>query len=480
MNRDLQRIWHPFTQARTAPAPLMVRKGFGACLELENGQVILDMISSWWVNLHGHGHPDIARAIYEQALELEQVIFAGFTHEPAEQFAQKLIALLNEPAAAAASRELVRAGTASAGHTSEQVGEQSALLEKFRDSVGQQKIATSGKEPLAHVFYSDNGSTAVEVALKMAFQYWRNSGQPDRTRFICFDGSYHGDTVGAMSVGGDSPFWEMFKPIMFPVSVAPFAATFEQDRNVEDSEMTALRRLRQILEEDCDKFAAIIIEPLVQGAGGMRMCRQSFLSAVCAVAREFDVLVIFDEVMTGFGRTGDYFACTKTNLSPDILCVSKGISGGFLPLSATVCTSRIYDAFLSEDWRKMLVHGHSYTANPLALAAANASLTLLRQNSSRFQQMELTHRRLSEKYLAGNPNLTKPRFSGTIFAVDVDTERGGYYDAIGPRLRDWFLREGFLIRPLGNTVYLLPPYCITDDQLEAAYDAIARGVTSCL
>ena len=471
MTSELHRVWHPFTQTKTAPPPLKVLRGSGSRLELEDGRHLIDMISSWWVNLHGHGHPEIAEAIYRQALNLEQVIFAGFTHEPAEEFAKELLAAGNGESAIC-DDTLISQAVCSEGAAImpavEAIDVSRTSPVAFADLSGCATRATG----FQHVFYSDNGSTAVEVALKMAFQYWRNRGRNEKSGFVCFEGGYHGDTVGAMSVGGSSPFWGPFKSLMFSVQTVPFAHTFENDPDVSGKEEAALTRLRNVLQLDGDRLAAIIIEPLIQGAGGMRMCRSQFLARLRDLACEFDVLLIFDEVMTGFGRTGDWFASSKAQVYPDILCLSKGITGGFLPLSATLCGAHIYDEFLSEDWAKMLLHGHSYTANPLSLAAARMSLKLLRQNRRGFIDMEARHRHLSERYLVGHPQLVRYRHCGTVFAVDVDSSNHGYFNEIGPRLREEFLRQGLLIRPLGNTIYLLPPYCVTDDELELAFRAI--------
>lgn len=407
-------------------------------MQLEDGRQVIDMISSWWVNLHGHAHPEIAESIYRQALELEQVIFAGFTHEPAEEFAAELLDVINS------------------------------------------NLASTDKNsgPFGHVFYSDNGSTAVEVSLKMAFQYWRNIDRPEKTGFVCFEGGYHGDTVGAMSIGGASPFWGQFKPLMFDVKTVPYATTFDGDANAERVEAGAIQALRTVLEESHHHLAAIIVEPLIQGAGGMKMCRPSFLSQMRTLADQFEVLLIFDEVMTGFGRTGDWFASTKSKTVPDILCVSKGITGGFLPLSATVCSAQIYDAFLSQDWTKMLMHGHSYTANPLALAAARTSLQILKRDRRTFMDMEQSHRRFHDEYLASNEMLKRARFCGTVFAVDLESNADGYFNEVGPWMRQQFLNRGLLVRPLGNTIYLLPPYCVTDDELRCAYQAIGEITVS--
>lgn len=430
--------------------------GKGTRLQLEDGRQVIDMISSWWVNLHGHAHPEIAESIYRQALQLEQVIFAGFTHEPAEEFAAELLDVINS-------------NLASTDKNSHPINRmRMAALQ----GSGESGINTSG--PFGHVFYSDNGSTAVEVALKMAFQYWRNIDQPEKTGFVCFEGGYHGDTVGAMSIGGASPFWGQFKPLMFDVKTVPYATSFDGDADAERVEADAIQALRRVLEESHQHLAAIIVEPLIQGAGGMKMCRPSFLSQMRTLADQFEVLLIFDEVMTGFGRTGDWFASTKSKTVPDILCVSKGITGGFLPLSATVCSAQIYDAFLSQDWTKMLMHGHSYTANPLALAAARTSLQILKRERRRFMDMEQSHRRFHDEYLASNDMLKRARFCGTVFAVDLESKADGYFNEVGPWMRQELLNRGLLVRPLGNTIYLLPPYCVTDDELQCAYKAIGE------
>lgn len=422
-------IWHPFTQAQTAPPPLEVVSGSGSYLTLADGRKILDCISSWWVNLHGHSHPDIARAIYEQAQKLEHVIFAGFTHQPAMALSQALL---------------------------------SELPPHF-----------------FRVFFSDNGSTAVEVALKMAFQYWRNHGCTTRNAFIAFDGGYHGDTVGAMSAGRGSPFWNHFNPLLFHVDTVSYPETFDADKDVEVREAQALLQLAELIDKNPLGYAGIIIEPLVQGAAGMRMCRPEFLQALQKFARANQLLLIYDEVMTGFGRTGDLFACAKSSTQPDIITLSKGITGGFLPLSVTICTENIYNAFLSSTGDRTFYHGHSYTANPLACAAALASHKLLHENQSAFRNMEAEHRRLAEQYLSGSKHLERLRYCGTIFAADVVTgDATNYFNEVGPELRKRFLAAGFLIRPLGNTIYLMPPYCTSTDELASIYQTIRTVVDS--
>ena len=320
-------IWYPYTQAKTAPDPIEVKSAQGLWLELADGRKIADCISSWWVNLHGHAHPEIVAAISRQAAQLEHVIFAGFTHEPAQALASRLVARL--PA------------------------------------------------NLTRVFYSDNGSTAVEVALKMAYQYWVNTGA-DRSRFMSFEGAYHGDMFGTMAVGTRSIFSDVFKDLLFEVDFCPYPDTYDGDLDILEKEANCLKLIRQNLSLYPNDYAGIIIEPLVQGVAGMRICRPSFLQQLRELATEFDTFLIFDEVMTGFGRTGADFACNKAQVQPDLICLSKGITGGFLPLAVTVATERIYDSFYSDDPTKTLYHGHSYTANPLGCAAALASLDLLK------------------------------------------------------------------------------------------------------
>lgn len=412
-------LWHPYTQAKTAPEPLKVKSAQGAWLELEDNSRLLDCISSWWVTLHGHAQPEIAQAIYQQAKQLEQVIFAGFTHDPAEQLATALIEIL--PA------------------------------------------------PLNRVFFSDNGSTAVEVALKMAYQYWQNQGK-SRHKFLAFEGGYHGDTVGTMSASARSLFSRVFADLLFEVEFVPFPATFWGDPDVEQREAAAIEAIEQKLRSN--EYAAMIIEPLVQGAGGMRMCRPQFLQKVRQTTQDWATLLIADEVMTGFGRTGDWFACRKAAIAPDLICLSKGLTGGFLPMSVTICTEAIYDAFYSDDPIKTLYHGHSYTANPLGCAAAIASLNLLKQNPSAFKDMEAKHQQHLSAW-QDDRRVEKLRVMGTIAALDIVTDdRSGYLNQIGLQVRQQAIEHQLLLRPLGNVLYLMPPYCITDEELAFIYTGI--------
>ncbi|HET8701253.1 MAG TPA: adenosylmethionine--8-amino-7-oxononanoate transaminase, partial [Nitrococcus sp.] len=383
---------------------------------------LLDLISSWWVNVLGHARPEIAEAIYRQSKRLEHVIFAGFTHEPAETLAAKLAARL------------------------------------------------PGR--LNRVFYSDDGSTAMEVAIKQAWQYWANLGE-QRESFICFDHAYHGDTFGAMSISARSVFTDVFSKLLFQVAHAPYPATWRGDGEIQEKEAAALRRISELLEQHPKRYAAIIIEPLIQGAGGMRMCRVEFLQALRRLSREHNTLLIFDEVMTGFGRTGDWFACRRAGVEPDVIALAKGLTGGFLPLAVTVCSDAIYEAFSSSDPAKTLFHGHSYTANPLGCAAGVAAMELLEQNEAWFKSLEQEHSRHLAK-LEGHPKLDKIRVMGTIAAMDIKTaDRPGYLNQVSATIKREAFDRGLLLRPLGNVLYLMPPYCITRDELEWAYQGIA-------
>ncbi|MEB3162909.1 MAG: adenosylmethionine--8-amino-7-oxononanoate transaminase [Prochlorothrix sp.] len=411
-------LWHPFTQAKTAPPPLKVKAAQGVWLELATGQQLLDCISSWWVNTHGHSHPHIAQAIAHQAQTLEHVIFAGFTHDPAEQLAEKLV----------------------------------------------QKLPGD----LSRVFFSDNGSTAVEVALKIAYQYWQNQGQP-RSTFLAFEGAYHGDTFGAMAVGERCLFTAAFNDLMFGVEFAPLPQIWWGKDAIEAEEQGILAEITAKFQREPQKYAALILEPLVQGAGGMRMCRPEFLQQLVQVCRSAGVLVILDEVMTGFGRTGDWFACQRAAVEPDLICLSKGITGGFLPLAVTVATEHLYQAFYSDDPNHTLYHGHSYTANPLGCAAAIAGWDLMEHHEPRFMGLEQQHTRHLQA-LQEIPGVSRCRVMGTIAALDWVSDRSGYLSDWGLQVRQKAQERGLLLRPLGNVLYLLPPYCITDEELAWVYE----------
>ncbi len=431
VEKDRLHIWHPFTQAGIAPDPVPISTARGAVLYAEDGREYLDLISSWWVNLHGHAHPKIAAAVAAQAANLEQVLFAGFTHAPAVELAERV--------------------------TSHLPGD------------------------LERVFFSDDGSTAVEVALKLAHQYWRNHGQPQRVRYLAFEGAYHGDTVGAMSAGSSMGLFDHWRSLLFEVTTMPYPATWDGDENVDSREAECLAALDVYLCKHGDETAAMIVEPLVQGAAGMRMCRPAFLKKLGQRLADAEVLLIFDEVMTGFGRTGEMFACIKAGLTPDMICLSKGLTGGFLAMSMTVCRERIYQCFLGDTLDKAFAHGHSFTANPLGCAAGIASLDLMEEEATRerIKAIEVLHRERIAR-LADHPRITRRRVSGTIAAFDVKCEDHGYASSVGPELKTYFMDHGLLIRPLGNVVYLLPPYCIDDNQLHRAYDVIERAIDEVL
>src|SRR5216683_1517433 len=319
-------LWHPFTQEGVDPPPLSIRRAKGVFIETQDGRQILDAISSWWVNLHGHSHPAIAEVVAEQAARLEHVLFAGFSHEPAEELASRLGKIV--------------------------------------------------PEPLRHIFFSDDGSTAVEVALKLAVQYWRNCGQPGKYRIIALENAYHGDTVGAMSVSDDSPFTSAFESLRLPVLRvhSAYCAHCPVGLKRATCHIECLGKLEQLLADRGHEIAAVIVEPLLQGAGGMIVHPEEFLSGIRSITAAHDVLLIADEVLTGFGRTGRMFACERAGVAPDLMCVAKGLTGGFLPLAATLTNDRVYDAFTGGGRARAFFHGHSYTANPIACAAANANL----------------------------------------------------------------------------------------------------------
>jgi adenosylmethionine---8-amino-7-oxononanoate aminotransferase len=418
-------LWHPFTQEGVDPPPLSIRSGKGVFIETQDGRQILDAISSWWVNIHGHSHPAIAQAVAEQAARLEHVLFAGFSHEPAEELAARL-----------------------------------------------GKVVPA---PLRHVFFSDDGSTAVEVALKLALQFWKNSGWPKKQKIIALENAYHGDTVGAMSVSDDSPFTAAFDSLRIPVlrTHSAYCAHCPVGLTRATCQIECLNKLERLLSEQGDEIALVIVEPLLQGAGGMIVHPEEFLSGVRRLTAAHDVLLIADEVLTGFGRTGRMFACERAAIVPDLMCVAKGLTGGFLPLAATFATDRIHDAFTGGDRARVFFHGHSYTANPIACAAANASLRIFESEPvfERIAAIEKVHAARLPAF-APHPSVADVRHIGTVAAIELKVPDAGYLSSLRPRLYKYFLSRGVLLRPLGNVVYILPPYVITPDQLNFVYDVI--------
>jgi adenosylmethionine-8-amino-7-oxononanoate aminotransferase len=418
-------LWHPFTQEGIDPPALSIRGGKGVFIETRDGRQILDAISSWWVNLHGHSHPAIAEAIAAQAARLEHVLFAGFSHEPAEELAARL-----------------------------------------------GKIVPA---PLRHVFFSDDGSTAVEVALKLALQYWTNCGRPKKRRIVALENAYHGDTMGAMSVSDDSPFTAAFDSLRIPVLRTHSASCAHCPVGLTRAacHIECLDKLERLLRAQGDEIAVVIVEPLLQGAGGMIVHPEEFLSGVRRLTAAHDVLLIADEVLTGFGRTGRMFACERAAVVPDLMCVAKGLTGGFLPLAATFATDRVHDAFTGGDRARAFFHGHSYTANPIACAAANASLQIFESEPvfERIAAIEKVHAARLPAF-AAHPTVADTRHIGTVAAIELKVPDAGYLSSLRPRLYEFFLKRGVLLRPLGNVVYILPPYVITPEQLNFVYDAI--------
>ena len=414
VERDRSCIWHPFTQMQTARPPIPLVKGQGLYLYSEDGKRYMDGISSWWVNLHGHAHPYIIEKIREQAGILEHAIFADFTHAPAVDLATRLLEIL--------------------------------------------------PKTMSKVFYSDNGSTAVEAAIKIALQYWYNkNAKTSKTRVICFKNSYHGDTFGAMSAAGRNNFNRPFWKHLFEVDAI--------DVPIKGREDLTLSQLKLVLEKN--ESACFIFEPLVLGSGGMIMYPAEILDRLIRTCKEHGVLTIADEVMTGFGRTGTLFACNQFHETPDIMCLSKGITGGFLPLGATICTEEIHNAFLGEHLHQAFLHGHSYTANPLACCSALASLDLLLDESCTTQRQMIAERHKSFCYTwSTHPKLTRCESLGTILALEYKVESTSYFQPIRDQLYRFFLDKGILLRPLGNVLYVLPPYCIRSEELSYIYEQI--------
>lgn len=407
---DQAHLWHPYTQHQGMALPLPITRSQGAWLYESNGRPVLDAISSWWVTTHGHCNPHIANAIAKQARTLDHVMFAGFTHEPAVELGAALIARM--------------------------------------------------PRGLARVFFSDNGSTAVEVAIKMSLQAFANSGTP-RKLVAALEHAYHGDTFGAMAASGRGLFTTPFDPLLFEVARLP-----------DPSEGDTLRALDQLIDARGHELAAVIVEPLLLGAGGMRVWDERVLQGIRERTRAAGVHLIADEVLTGFGRTGPMWACERADVSPDIMCLSKGLTGGFLPLGATVATERIFDAFLGDRTRTFF-HGHSYTANPIACAAARAALELHNEDSEdariALEVAQATHLAA----LTGHPLVRATRQIGTVAAVELGGTPG-YLSEIGRELSAFAIESGVLLRPLGNVAYVLPPYCISGDELSRVYEVLAR------
>lgn len=415
IKRDRQVVWHPYTQAGFGIDPLPVVRAEGSRLILEDGREILDGISSWWCCLHGHGHPVLSRAANEQFQRLDHVLFAGVTHEPAVQLAERLC---------------------------------SVVPHRFQ-----------------RVFYSDNGSTAVEVAIKLAVQTWLNRGER-RPRIVALEGAYHGDTFGAMAAGARSVFSAPFEDLLFSVERLSIDGT--------DEDLSRCEALCAAGDVSC-----FIFEPLVQGAGGMRFVAPEVLDAYCERFKAAGVFCIADEVMTGFGRTGALFASSELRIAPDLVCLSKGITSGTLPLAVTMCREDLYQEFISPDHSRTFFHGHTFTANPIACAVALASLDLTLSDESRRARDRIAegHARCVDA-LWECEGVRDARCLGTILACDVVTDTGGYTSMMAHDIREFFLEQGVLLRPLGNVIYFMPPYSFTEDELTQVYTAIEELCSS--
>lgn len=412
---DEKNIWHPFTHLKYSETPINIIRSEGSYYFDEQGKKYIDGIASWWVNLHGHSHPYIAEKVAEQLKTNAHSIFSGFTHPGAIELSERLLKHLP-------------------GNFSK-------------------------------VFFSDDGSTAVEVALKMALQYWNNKNE-SRIKIIAFEDAYHGDTFGGMSVGARNVFTTAFSPLLFDVLRLPLP----NENN--------FKEVKQKLREYVEKYnvSAFIFEPLVLGAGGMLMYEAKYLDELIADCKKNNVICVADEVMTGFGRTGKFFATDHLQNKPDIICLSKGITGGVMPLGVSVCTEFIYNAYLTDDRNKTFFHGHSYTANPTACAAALASMDLMEESGTwdNIERIGNMHIAFAAK-LRMDSKIISVRNLGTILAIEIRTpEKSGYMNTLAERISAWFVRKGIILRPLGNVLYILPPYCISDADLDHIYDSILQ------
>jgi adenosylmethionine-8-amino-7-oxononanoate aminotransferase len=435
--RDLRVVWHPCTQMKdheTQP-PIAVRRGEGAWLEDFAGRRYLDAVSSWWVNLFGHANPRINAAICAQLDRLEHVIFAGFTHEPAVRLCENLVALT--------------------------------------------------PSNLTRCFLADNGSAAVEVALKMSFHYWRNVGRARKTRFITLANSYHGETLGALAVGNVDLYKDLYKPLLMDVFVAPSPDCYHRDpgESWQDYSLRQFAAMESLLDEHADEVAAVIVEPLVQCAGGMRMYHPVYLARLREACDRHGVHLIADEIAVGFGRTGTLFACEQAGIAPDFLCVSKGLTGGYLPLSAVLTTENVYAAFY-DDYARLtaFLHSHSYTGNPLACAAALATLDIfvaddvIATNRGKADYLGARARRLAE-----HAHVTEVRQCGMIVAVEFaknarTREPYPWAERRGRRINQYALEHGVLLRPIGDVVYFMPPYIVTESEIDLMVRVAAEGI----
>lgn len=417
MEKALDLSWHPFTSLASQGHEIKVKKAKGAYLYTEQGK-IFDAISSWWVNIHGHSHPYLLKNMQEQYKRFDHVMFAGFTHDPAIALSQRLLKLLNDY--------------------------------------------------YKRVFYSDNGSTAVEVSIKMAMQYWYNLGDKKRKYILSFKEAYHGDTFGAMSVSDSGTFTDPFSSYMFQTIKITPPMLGQEEKSFDE--------LNKILKKNKDKISFFIFEPLVQGTAGMKMHSKKGLDEILRILKSQNILTIADEVMTGFGRTGRLFATDYLKNKPNIICFSKAITGGVLPLGVTLMDQQVLDAFQSPEKQKTFFHGHSYTANPLALACAHGSLDLLEKDETwkNIKMIASSHQKFIQRLKKEfKGKVSQANCLGTIASFEVLTnEKTHYLNSIRDKIYSFFIQKGQLIRPLGNIIYLIPPYCSSQKDLESIYNDI--------
>lgn len=405
----MAQIWHPFWQHGLGETIYEIKATEDEFLITKDDKKIIDGISSWWVNTLGHNNKYIVDAIKKQAEIMQQIIFAGFSHKPAIDVSNKLSKFL--------------------------------------------------PEQFSHIFFSDSGSICVEVALKMAVGYYFNKYGKNKSKIVAFEHSYHGDTFGGMSSGAESVFNLPYRNMLFDCIKLPYPKTGEEEITIE--------AYRKLLKESANEIGAIILEPLVLGSGGMLMYEPFVLDELYKLSKEYDVLFILDEVMTGFGRTGTMFAYEQSNIIPDIICLSKGLTGGNLPLASTLCTDEIYSAYYDKSKAKMFFHSSSYTANPVCLAAASANLDLW-EDKKPLEDVK----RINEYYKKKMSDFKNARILGDIFAFETDGKENNYTADVAVKLYDYFLKNGVLLRPLGNTIYVMPPYCIKESSLDKIFELL--------
>ena len=437
MQRDLSVLWHPCTQMKDhEQLPLIpIRRGEGVWLEDFDGKRYLDAVSSWWVNVFGHANPRINQRIKDQLDQLEHVMLAGFSHQPVVELSERLVQIT--------------------------------------------------PEGLERVFYTDNGSTGIEVALKMSFHYWRNIGQPNKQRFVTLTNSYHGETVAAMSVGDVALFTDTYKPLLLDTFKVPSPDCYLRPDGVswEEHSRTMFLHMEQTLSEHHNEIAAVIVEPLIQGAGGMRMYHPVYLKLLREACDRYDVHLIHDEIAVGFGRTGTMFACEQAGITPDFLCLSKALTGGYLPMAAVLTTNKMYQAFYDDySTLRAFLHSHTYTGNPLACAAALATLDIFEQDGVIEANKALAARMASATaHLRDHPHVSEVRQTGMAVAIEMVQDKASktsypWQERRGLKVYQHALQRGALLRPLGSVVYFLPPYTITEEQIDFLADVATEGI----